>query len=289
MRLTARIPATCANLGAGFDVFGLALDLCNEMTVDTDGPPGVRWDGEGADELPTDGTDLVSSTIARIAESVAARPLPPFSLRGVNRIPLERGLGSSSAAIVGGVALAHVLLGLLDEPDPATTFAIAAGIEGHPDNVAAAAFGGFTIVTDATHVSRFDPHPSVRPIVLVPERARISTEEARRRLERTVALEDAIYNAGHAALTAAALLARPPALHRALGDRLHERARLALAPEVAAVFERLRSIGVPVCVSGSGPSLLAFQRDDVEVPDPGEGWRVLRVAVRRAGVEIVRG
>jgi homoserine kinase len=243
----------------------------------------VEVEGEGAAELPRDARHLALRAFALVA------PTQGHSFRFVNRIPLERGLGSSSAAIVGGVALAHVLLGLLDEPDPATTFAIAAGIEGHPDNVAAAAFGGFTIVTDGAHVSRFDPHPGVRPVVLIPERARISTGEARRRLEGTVALEDAVYNAGHAALTAAALLGRPQVLHRALGDRLHERARLALAPDVAVAFERLRSLGVPVCVSGSGPSLLAFERDDLEVPDPGEGWRLLRVGVRRAGVEIVRG
>jgi homoserine kinase len=287
MRLTARVPATSANLGAGFDAFGLALDLLNEVTLDTDAEPVVTWDGEGADELPTDGTDLVSTTIRHVADSTG-RDVPAFALHGTSRIPLERGLGSSSAAIVAGVALAHELLERVGVPDAETVFAIAAAIEGHPDNVAAATFGGFTIVTDGTSVERFDPHPDVRPVVLVPERARISTEEARRRLPSNVPLEDAVFNAGHAALTAAAIIERPSALPAAFGDRLHERQRLALVPEVAAVHGRQRAGGVAGCDSGSGPTLLAFERDGAEVPDPGEGWRLLRIGVRRSGVEVVR-
>ena len=120
MRVTVRVPATSANLGPGFDTFGLALDLCNEVTVDTDAPPGVRWEGEGADELPVDGSDLVSTTMASIATSMEM-PLPPLALHGVNRIPMARGLGSSSAATVAGVVLAsHVLdLGIVGELEPA--------------------------------------------------------------------------------------------------------------------------------------------------------------------------
>ena len=111
MRVTVRVPATSANLGPGFDTFGLALDLCNEVTVDTAGPPGVTWEGEGADELPIDGSDLVSQTMASIASRMQM-PLPPFALHGVNRIPLARGLGSSSAAAVAGVVLASRVLDL---------------------------------------------------------------------------------------------------------------------------------------------------------------------------------
>jgi homoserine kinase len=288
VRLTARVPATSANLGPGFDCFGLALDLCNEVTVDTDAEPGVTWEGEGADELPTDGSDLISTTIRHVAQRVAAggpRPVPPIGIHALNRIPLERGLGSSSAAAVAGVALAYVLLDLLDAPDPFATFSIAAGLEGHPDNAAAAAFGGFTIVAgDAVH--RFDPHPDLRPVVLVPMNARVATEEARRRLPRDVSRDDAVFNAGHAALTTAALLQDPDLLYAAMRDRLHEAERLALVPEVGAMFERVRAANVPVCVSGSGPALLAFERDRYPVPDPGDGWRVLRVPVRASGVEV---
>ncbi len=115
MKVTVRVPATSANLGPGFDCFGLALDLCNEVTIDTEAEPGVSWEGEGADELPTDGSDMVSRGIATTLEQqVRHHPgaaIPSFGMHGVNRIPLERGLGSSSAAAVAGVAIAGVLLG----------------------------------------------------------------------------------------------------------------------------------------------------------------------------------
>ncbi|HEV2951066.1 MAG TPA: hypothetical protein VGZ51_03090 [Actinomycetota bacterium] len=109
MRITVRVPATSANLGPGFDCFGLALDLCNEVTVDTEAERGVTWEGEGADELTTDGTDMVSRAISFTVEQLLQlhpnAEVPTFSLLGINRIPLERGLGSSSAAAVAGVAI----------------------------------------------------------------------------------------------------------------------------------------------------------------------------------------
>jgi hypothetical protein len=111
MRVTVRVPATSANLGPGFDTFGLALDLCNEVTVDTDAAPGVWWEGEGADELPTDGTDMVSATMTSIAATMETA-LPPAAIRGINRIPIRRGLGSSSAAAVAGVVVASRILDL---------------------------------------------------------------------------------------------------------------------------------------------------------------------------------
>jgi homoserine kinase len=288
MRLTARVPATSANVGAGFDAFGLALDLCNEVTIETDVEPSVTWAGEGADELPVDGTDLVSSTIRRVAEQIGRDALPSFALHGSNRIPVERGLGSSSAAIVAGVALAFRLSNVFHARDRSSVFEVSAAIEGHPDNVAAATFGGFTIVAGGA-VERFDAHRDLQPVVLVPDHVRVSTEEARRSLASSVPFEDAVYNASHAALTATAIVHRPASLFAAIGDRLHEARRLALVPDVARMFERLRAAGVPVCVSGSGPALLAFELEGVEVADPGDGWRILRLPVRPAGVEIVEG
>lgn len=292
MKLTARVPATSANLGPGFDCFGLALDLCNEVTIDTETEPGVTWEGEGADELPTDGSDMVSRAMRHIeAAAVDTRPypLPPMHLHGVNRIPLARGLGSSAAAAVAGVALAYALFDLVEGPhDPHTTFSVAADLEGHPDNAAAATFGGFTIVA-GQDVERLDPHPDLHPVLLIPERIRVSTDEARRVLPETVSREDAVFNVGHAALTMARILHDPEGLRLAMRDRLHQDARLALVPEVREVFERLQAENVPVCVSGSGPTLLAFERERWPVPDPSEGWRVLRVPVRRNGVEILEG
>lgn len=293
MRLTARVPATAANLGPGFDCFGLALDLCNEVTVDTDAEPGITWEGEGADELPTDGSDMVSRAMRlaerRVAEAhgAGAYTLPAFALRGTNRIPLERGLGSSAAAAVAGVALAYRLLDLDDPASFATTALwLAAEIEGHPDNAAAAALGGLTIVAD-DDVERLDPHPGLRPIVFVPDEIRVSTDDARRVVPETVTREDAVFNVGHAALTIARMLHDPDRLRLAMRDRLHQDARLALVPEARELYRALSEANLAVCVSGSGPTLLAFERDGREPPDPGDGWRVLRVPVRAEGVEIL--
>lgn len=283
MRLTAHVPATSANLGAGFDCFGLALELVNEVRLDTGAPPRVSWEGEGADELPTDGTDLVSRAIAETARRQAVEP-PVGALHGVNRIPLERGLGSSAAAAVAGVALADAALHL--DLDLTDVLEIAAGLEGHPDNAAAAVFGGFTMVVDRSVVARFDPDPELRPVLLVPDELRISTEEARRVLPAILAREDAVANAGHAALTAVALLHEPALLAKAMRDRLHEEVRLGLVPAAREVFDAVREAGLAVCVSGSGPSLLAFEDAEGAVPEPGEGWRVLRVPVRSTGVTI---
>jgi homoserine kinase len=291
VRLTARVPATAANLGPGFDCFGLALDLCNEVTVDTGAEPGVSWQGEGDDELPIDGTDLVSRALAAAVErqqkSHAGASIPPIRIEGLNRIPLQAGLGSSSAAAVAGTALADALLGEAGwHADPSTTFAYAADLEGHPDNAAPASYGALTVVADG-HVRRLDVSAAIVPVVLIPPN-RLSTAQARDALSGSVPRNDAVFNVAHGALVVQALVTGDLELLRvALRDRLHQAARLALVPPVRAVFEGLDRSIFPVCVSGSGPSLLVFPPEGQEPPDPGEGWRVLRVPVRATGVEIV--
>jgi len=290
MRLIARVPATVANLGPGFDCFGLALELCNEVTVDTEAEPGVSWDGEGADELPTDGTDMVSRAMRYVLHDAQQSfgetiELPQLHLLGMNRIPLQRGLGSSAAAVVAGVALATTMLHLGDLRTPLGTLSLAGSMEGHWDNAAAAVFGGFTIATPGAIV-RLDPHPELHPVVLIPEHVRLSTEEARRALPQTVPLDDAVHNIGNAAVMVHAMTNDPSRLLAGIGDRLHQDVRLGLVPEVREVFERLERVPVPVCVSGAGPSLLAFESERFPVPDPGPGWRLLRIAPRAAGVEV---
>ena len=292
MRVTVRVPATSANLGPGFDCFGLALDLCNEVTVDTEAEPGVSWEGEGADELPTDGSDMVSRAIAHALEQ--ERPLhpeaelPSFSLHAINRIPLERGLGSSSAAAVAGVALGLSLLGEEGGTnDPFTTFAYAAELEGHPDNAAPAAFGGLTVFAPGSgYVHRFEPHRDLDPVVVLPDRLRLATGEARAALSSSVDRRDAVFNIGHAALAVMAFTREPDLLLVALHDRLHEDARGALVPESAALLDDLRHRQIPACLSGAGPSLLAFERDGHSVSDLPEGWRAIRPGVRSKGVEV---
>ncbi len=271
--------------GPGFDCFGLALDLCNEVTIDTDGEPGVRWEGEGADELPIDGTDLVSRAMRSVAEEAGEGHLP-FHLHGVNRIPLERGLGSSAAAAVAGISLGRRWLGLLHQTFSDVDVARAAAtLDGHPDNVVPAAYGGLTVVADG-NVRRFDVSDAISPLVLIPT-IRLSTQRARDVLPEEVARADAVFNVAHGALVIHALVTGDLDLLRvALRDRLHQQARLAMVPPVRAVFQELER-SLPVCVSGAGPSLLAFTAPGDPDPDPGDGWRVLRVPVRSSGVEIL--
>lgn len=284
MRITVRVPATSANLGPGFDCFGLALDLCNEVTVDTEAEPGVTWEGEGAGELPTDGSDMVSRAMRWSVRDTGIE-LPPFRLHGVNRIPLQRGLGSSSAAIVAGIVLGWTLADVDGIPDPSVVWPWASELEGHPDNAAACAYGGFTLALDGG-VVRLDPHPSLAPVVLVPE-ARSRTDESRKALDEQVARGYAVFNLQQAALTVVAMTQRPELLWWALHDRLHQDSRLLAFPEVLAVYRRLEGSQVPVCLSGAGPSLIAFESDDHPVPDPGAGWRVIRPGVRATGFEVV--
>jgi homoserine kinase len=289
VRFTVRVPATSANLGPGYDSFGLALDLCNDVRIDTEAEPGVSWDGEGSGELPTDGSDLVTRSMRRVAEHARTTgrpdPLPAVRIEGTNRIPLERGLGSSSAAVVAGVAAARHLLGLSNE-DLAEVFGQAFEVEGHPDNVAAATHGGFTIVAGDV-VQRLEPHPDLRPAVLVPTETRLSTTTAREALAPRVDRRDAVFNLSCAALVAVGLVRAPELLWHGLRDRLHEQARMALVPEVGAVLEELRGRMIPACVSGAGPSLLAFESGGRRVPELGPGWRVLRPAVRARGFEVL--
>jgi len=288
LRLTARVPATVANLGPGFDAFGLALSLFNEIEVDTEGEPGVVVQGEGADELPRDDHNLVVRAMRAFAAE-AGRDLPPFALRCANAIPLERGLGSSAAAAVGGLLLADHLLGV--SVDRIEILRVAAELEGHADNAAAALSGGLAVAyvgdDERWRAERVETSPELRPVVLVPEGERVSTNAARRALPEDVSLQDAVFNASRAALLVLGLTGRPDLLGVALEDHVHQAARLALAPAAAELFDRLRDDGVAVCVAGSGPTLLAFETGQASVPDPGEGWRVLRLEVAAEGATLL--
>jgi homoserine kinase len=292
VRVTVRVPATSANLGPGFDCFGLALDLCNEVTADTEAEPGVTWEGEGAAELPIDGADLVSramaSTLERQLRHHPGAALPQVALRGVNRIPLGRGLGSSASAAVAGVAIARTLLGPAGFDDPYSTFAYAAELEGHPDNAAAATYGGLTVFAlGSGYVHRLEPHPSLDPVLLVPDHIRLPTAAARDALPTTIERVDAVFNIGHAALAVVALTQGDhDLLLVALHDRLHESVRAAMVPETAMVLDDLRRRQVAACLSGAGPSLLAFERDGHLVGDLPDGWRAIRPGVRPNGAEV---
>jgi homoserine kinase len=289
MRLTVRAPATVANLGSGFDCLALALDLASEFTVDTDAEPGVLVDGEGASELPADGTNLVFRTISYLGQQVGGK-LPAFRLTCLNRIPLQRGLGSSAAAVVAGLLLADRLLGANLSPDELLHTAV--DLEGHADNVSACLRGGVALAYlsgGGWKAEALEPDSRLRPVVLLPDAERVSTVEARRMIPRSVPLADATFNVARSALAVLALTARPDLLGEALQDRLHQSYRFPLMPASRALFENLRTAGFPVCVAGSGPSLLVFEDVGRSLPDFGPGWRVLRPGVGGEGATLTEG
>jgi homoserine kinase len=290
LRVTARVPATVANLGPGFDCFGLALALHNDMVIDTDAEPGVTIEGEGADELPRDESNLVLRAL-RAGEAEAKNELPPFRLECTNRIPLERGLGSSAAAIVGALVIANHVFDSWIRYD--RLLKIAVDLEGHGDNIGAALLGGTTMTYEAHGrwwVDRLEPPAEIKPVALIPESVRIQTEAARHALPGQVSFADATFNAIRAAMLGLAFTTRPSLLYTALEDRLHQDRRLELAPASRELFDRLRGQEIPVCVAGSGPTLLAFDTDQGgEVPDPGPGWVVLRPGIDLRGAHVLEG
>ncbi|HXG03400.1 MAG TPA: homoserine kinase [Candidatus Binatia bacterium] len=253
-----RVPASSANLGAGFDALGLALSLYNEVVAREAEGVEVTVEGEGAGRLPTGDRNVVALGVSA-AYQAAGRRFRGCSLRCVNRIPLARGLGSSAAAWVAGLVAGNLLMG--GPLDRAALLGLAARAEGHPDNVAAALYGGLTVsaggVDGATAVSL--PVPAdLRWVALVPDTPS-STAEARAVLPAAVPRQDAVFNVQRVALLLAALQARRlDVLPTALADRLHEPYRLRLFPWMPEVAEAARKAGALGCVlSGAGPSLLA--------------------------------
>jgi len=249
--IRAFAPASTANLGPGFDAAGVALDLWNEVVVE-DGAFAVEVEGEGADEVARDRSHLALRAFALFAPVEDRR----FSFR--NRIPLERGLGSSAAAIALGLVAGAAAAGCTASPDEL----LAAGVrlEGHADNLAAALNGGVCLSWNrngAPHGVRVaDSMPAAAVLVVPSERTR--TDDSRDALPASVSHEDAVVTAGAAALLGAAV-ARGDAdlLRAAFADRLHEPYRLASAP-LRGLAERPPERALGVTLSGSGPSLVVW-------------------------------
>jgi homoserine kinase len=282
MSVHVRVPATSANLGPGFDALGLALGLYNEVTAQESAKVTVRVEGEGAGRLPTNQHNVVARGV-QMAYEAAGRPFKGCALTCVNRIPAARGLGSSAAAWVGGLVAGNALLG---EPlSRAALLALAARAEGHPDNVAAALYGGLTVSCgrpDGQVTAIALPVPSaVRWVVLVPG-VTSATAEARAVLPESVPRSDAVFNVQRVALLLAGLqTGRLDVFDVALDDRLHQPYRLRLFPWMPSVVAAARGAGALGCVlSGAGPSLLAVVGGDAEPVA-----RAMETALRAAGIE----
>ena len=316
-----RVPATSANLGPGFDSLGLALSLHDVVEAwVTDSGLSIEVTGEGADTADAGEAHLVVKAMRQTFEILDGPKPPGLALRCANRIPHARGLGSSAAAIVSGVLAARALTegGQERLPDQAA-LRLAAGLEGHPDNVAACLLGGLTVAwigTDGPRAVRLSPRRAIVPAVIVAPEP-LSTKTARGVLPDQVPHADAATNAGRSALLVAALTndtasdaasdtaggtaSDPGPLLDATQDRLHQPYRAGVMPETARLIQRLRDAGVPAVVSGAGPSVLAFltRPEAADVPgaaslnvldsivrDMGIGWDISALDVDRRGASI---
>jgi homoserine kinase len=287
--VTVSVPATVANLGAGYDVLALAIEYRNELTVRVSGLalPGAAGDfsvvveGEGLSELPTDKRNVMAGAIVRGLEAagVADASRLSFEVKALNRIPLARGLGSSAAAFVGalfaGAALAGAS-GSIDDlpgscadlfPDELTDrlFAAADDYEGHPDNASAAIFGGLVASArvDGVLTARLIAVPEETiPVVAIPE-LRLPTSEMRAALPKKVPLEDAVHNAGRMAAGIAALEAGDVTGFALLADdRLHQPYRAAKYRAMPSLIAAAVGAGaVSASLAGAGSSVLAIVDD----------------------------
>lgn len=287
---SVRTPATSANLGPGFDALGLALARYDDLTARvTDGGYAVAVTGHGAGELPTGAGHLVVRAMLATFDELGERP-PGLAVECVNRIPQARGLGSSSAAIVGGVQLARALVsGGMDALDDAAALRLAARLEGHPDNVAPALYGGFVICGETDEdvwADRSPVHRSIGAVVLIPPGG-VATALARGLLPGSVPHRDAAANTGRAALLVAALATAPDRLHRATEDFLHQRYRRSAMPDTLDLVDRLRADGHAAVVSGAGPAVLVLTADgrDLAAYCP-DGWAVRRLEVASEGARV---
>lgn len=267
--VTVKVPATTANLGPGFDTLGLALSIYDELEFTARREPGatIRVEGVGADGgVPTDESSLVIRAAQHTFEKYG-QEMPGLDVVARNGIPHGRGLGSSGAAIVAGVMAAKGLLEGIVEMDADGLLARATELEGHPDNVAPALFGGLTIAwmtpTGPQH-KKLIVHRGVSPFVAVPRESVMSTALARSLQPESVPHEDAIFNVSRSALLIAALIQSPELLHAATEDKLHQSYRASAMPETDALIRMLREHGLAAVVSGAGPSILVLGSDPVQ-------------------------
>lgn len=271
MKVTVSAPATTANLGPGYDCLGMAL--APRCVVDADSAPDWSIDHIGS-FAPSEGErDAVLEAARRVSDH-------PLKLTVDNSVPIGKGLGSSAAALVAGAAAG--LMAASGEAPPDRVYRLAAEMEGHADQVAAAVYGGLILIPAEGMPLRLPVHPSIRPLVAVPDAA-LPTEEARRVVDEDQPLPRVVRSlARMSALTAGLLTGDPELLGAAHGDEVHEAPRAELSPQVATLIEAARRAGaLHAARSGAGPSVLALVTADTE--------EAVREAFSRAGCDVIGG
>ncbi|AMO62720.1 homoserine kinase [Mycolicibacterium phlei] len=288
---TSVVAASSANLGPGFDSLGIALSLYDEIVVETtESGLTVEVEGQGAGQVPLDASHLVVRAIERGMQA-AGVTAPGLVVRCRNDIPHSRGLGSSAAAVVGGLAVVNGLvaqagLATLSQQD---LVQLSSEFEGHPDNASAAVLGGGVVSWTevdgtATHyrAAPIRVHPDIRLFAAIPE-VRSSTAETRVLLPENVSHADARFNLSRAALLVVALTERPDLLMAATEDVLHQPQRAAAMPASAEYLRVLRRYGIAGVLSGAGPSVLALTTSDLPAEafeyGPANGFTVTEMTV----------
>ena len=260
-----KAPATTANMGPGYDCLGMALDVWNTIEIEVldSGEPVVEVTGEGAGELATGRDNLVYRSMEFLFQD-AEQEMPMVRIRCDNAIPLARGMGSSAAAIAGGLVAANAICS--QDYTPNDLLEMAATIEGHPDNVAAAVLGGMQLViSDKTeegsrlYTVPINVPPELHAVIFVPQ-VRIATEDARAVLPEKVTVADAVHNMGRVGLLVASMATNHPEyLAIATQDLLHQPYRQPLFPAMKVIFKAALDAGaLGVFLSGSGSTVLAL-------------------------------
>ena len=269
--ITFKIPATSANIGSGFDSVGLALNLYNEIHIyENDNSKKIEFEifGEGENEISKK-DNMIYSAMKLIFKKLKSKPNKGYIIKCINRIPLSRGLGSSSAAIIGGLLCSNFILGnkLKIEKD---ILNMAVQIEGHPDNVAPAILGGIVsgVVKkeeDFKYI-KIKPPKNLKAIVSIPD-FYLSTEIARNILPKEITRKDAIFNISRAALLTSALFSnRLDLLEIATEDKIHQDYRAKFIPNLNQLFKETKKAGAySVTISGAGSSILALAKDDKNI------------------------
>ena len=288
--VTVRVPGSSANLGPGFDTLGLALSIYDEITVEvTHSGLDIEIFGEGADELPRDGSSLVIKAI-RAGLAAAGAHAPGLRLTCHNEIPQSRGLGSSAAAVAGGVVAGNALAGSPLSTDQLVQ--LASAFEGHPDNAAASIVGGAVVswtdipvdgVSEPTYRAvGIEVDPRIKATALVPD-FHASTHAVRKVLPEQVTHVDARFNVSRVAVMTVALQSHPELLSEGTRDRLHQPYRADVLPVTAEWVNRLRNRGYAAYLSGAGPTVMVLSTEAVDstILDQAraDGLRVLELEV----------
>ena len=298
--IQVQVPASSANLGPGFDSFGLALGMHDRYVAQILDDPGLDIDvtGEGADEVPRTDKNLLVKAMYKGFDFLGGKP-KGIAVRALNVIPHGRGLGSSASAIVGGLSLARALvLTGADKMNDEKLLQLATEMEGHPDNVAAALFGNAVVAwkedqhgKSVAQAISLSVDTRIRAVAFIPSTA-VSTAKARKMLPETIPHRDATQNSANSALLVHALTLRPDLLFRATEDFLHQSYRSEAMPASFALLNKLRGAGVAAFISGAGPTVLALhtggESDVAElIRAAGSKFEAKSLEISRTGAELL--